>query len=419
MLGLCPFHDDKSPSFHVSTKEHVFHCKGCGASGNVIHFHARQLGIEYAEAKMDLADRLGLRKERPLDNALSLLQATAARYHDGLARKPEAKAYLRTRGITDETINRFGIGFCFGDEFAHAGSAAREMAQKGGVLYDSSRTGGLVNLMSRRIVFPIRNRDGQVIAFGGRMMPSDETKTDESKAKMPKYLNTSETDYFKKADVLFGVYEAKMAISKEKFAVVVEGYMDVAVLHQQNVANTVGIMGASVSERAFEWLWKLTNDVVFCLDGDKAGQAGTLRSIMTAAAHMPDGGRIRVMELPEGMDPDEFVLQNGADAFKVRCQGGIALSGYLCREAVSEFNQLSNVEDRAGFIRHMTDVAGKFVHAPNVQAEIVAEAKAITAAKVIEGALKRVDVTASVDEIEDALRMVGAAKKKPEGVRLK
>ena len=260
--------------------------------------------------------------------------------------------------------------------------------------------------MTNRLTFTIKNKDGRVVGFGGRQM--DESKNG------PKYINTPETEYFKKSELLFGLYEAKNAIYREKEAIIVEGYVDTVILHQEGVSNTVAVMGASANEAAFDSIWKITKRLIFCLDGDSAGRTGTYRSIMHAAEIMKDDNSIGIAKLPDGMDPDEFVLEFGADAFKNLVKQAVPLSKFLCETQLELANKngvniaLDSVEGRAKYLMVMQDVASKFQSAHALRLEIQREANATVNAYVINAALRRYDINFTPNEVVNAIEMLSA-----------
>lgn len=390
LVGKCNFHDDSTPSLYVNPGEGTYNCRGCGASGNVVHFYAHVNGLDYDEAKMALAKELGLLQERKVSGPQFVLTKTLERYRSALSGCRMAQEYLTNRGISPESVEKFGLGYCWGNEFVKASEAFKEDAKKAGVY--SAKSGR--SYLGGRLTFPIRNRSGAVIAFAGRKLERatvaepDAWAGDEGEAKKapPKYLNTPETELFHKSEHLYGLYEAKHGVRDQGFAVVVEGYIDVVMLHQYGIDNSVAVMGADANEKAFAGLWAMTDRMVFCLDGDAAGQMGTRRSIQKAAMSMKDGQSIAVAMMPNGMDPDEFVREHGADPFRDRLGNALPLSKYLAQETRARFD-LANAEDRAAFVLAMRDAASWFESAPLVAQEIVSEAEAECMAYVIGAAL--------------------------------
>lgn len=409
-FGKCPSpsHEDGSPSFYVNTGKNVCHCKGCGFTGNVIQLHSLLSGLEYDEAKLSLGRELGVYVERNVSTWESLMSSASRKYTEQLLRKPDAMKYLESRGISQESIEKFGLGFCWGRELQNSPQEVQDLALKFGLARKPEGETPIKSFMAGRLTFPIRDRAGRVVGFTGRIVPS------EYKAYGPKYMNTPETAVFKKAELLYGIYEAASSISRANEAFVVEGNADVVMLHQVGVTNSVGVMGAAAGEPAFKMLWDIADRVVFCLDGDKAGIEGTMRSVLVAAPTMTDGKQIAIMHMPEGVDPDEFVVAHGVDAFRALGSEATPLSCYLIEHAASKCD-LTYPEGRAAFLRQAKELADKFVAAPMLQRELMAEADAICAARLAEHALQGRGIGANVDEelIRNAIALLQARLDSP------
>lgn len=402
--GKCPDsdHDDSTASFYASSKSDAYHCHGCGISGNVIHLYALFNNMEYADAKMQLGKELGVFNERALDDSESMLLGAARKYIDQLQRKEDAMGYLtNVRHLTPESIDKFGIGFCWGREYQGMTPHQKKLALDTGLMKEATDKSPEKAFMSGRITFPVRDRIGRVVGFGGRLVPS------EFKSFGPKYINSPETALFKKSELLYGAYEAASGISKSGYAVVLEGYMDVVATHQHGVDNTVAVMGASANEATFANLWSMTKRAVFCLDGDAAGDKGALRSVLAAAPTMPDGCQIAIARLPAGIDPDEFVHEHGADAFRELCETATPLSRYLMQSVVGDFD-LSFPEGRSAFMVEAKRVAALFVSAPVVGEQIIAEARAFNASGLVAFALSCHDIGENVETglLRDAIAVL-------------
>lgn len=404
LAGKCPdpAHDDSTASFYVSAKNDAFHCHGCGISGNVIHLYALVNGMEYADAKLQLGRELGVFNERTLSGPESMLSNAARRYVEQLQRKDDAMKYLvEVRGLTAESIDRFGIGFCWGRECQNMTPQQKGVALATGLLKPATERSPEKSWMAGRITFPVRDRVGRIVGFAGRLVPS------EFKSYGPKYLNTPETEYFRKSELLYGAYEAGASIASKGQAIVVEGYMDVVALHQCTVTNAVAVMGASANEATFANLWSMTKRVVFCLDGDAAGETGAMRSVLAGAPTMPDGGEIAIARLPAGVDPDEFVLKHGAEAFEALCRDAMPLSRFLMERGAADFD-LSYPEGRSAFMEEARRVAGLFAAAPIVREQILAEARAINGATLVSFALSTQGVPddAEPGQLRDAMVLI-------------
>lgn len=410
MVGKCCFHEDDTPSLYVNPSEGTYCCRGCGATGNVVHFRAHMTGLDYNDAKMELAKELGLLQERVVDGPQRVLNMTFDRYRRAFAGCRNAQEYAHKRGISPEIVEKFGIGYCWGNEFEKVDANFIADAKKAGLYSEKSGR----SYLGGRLTFPIRKKNGEVIAFAGRTLerssPPVAKPGDPERKPPPKYLNTPETSYFNKSATLYGLHESKSGISKSGFALAVEGYMDVVMLHQYGFDNAVSIMGADANELAFETLWGMTNSLVFCLDGDEAGQKGTMRTVKKAALAMEDGQSISVAFIPDGMDPDEFVRAHGADAFADVMKSPVPLSKYLISEAARKYD-LAVAEQRAAFQSEMKEAADLFPNAPRIGAELAREADFVCMAAIIRDTLKgqglgstRQEVEAIIDVLEQRVR---------------
>lgn len=315
--GLCPFHREKSPSFKVFPETQHFHCFGCGEGGSVFDFLMKVDGIPFAEAVEELAERLGIALPKsPVDDAARQAEGEvletlelAARYYVaelGRPRGAEARKYLALRGLTEDTIKRYRIGYAppgwdslleglarqrGGEALARAGLAVR--ARGANRYYDRFRN---------RIVFPIVAASGPIVGFGGRAMGED----------TPKYLNTPETAVYHKSRVLYGLREAKTEIRRLRRVLVVEGYMDVLGLHQAGIVSAVATCGTAMSAEHARALARLAPEIVCVFDGDAAGARAALRAFETL---LPTGALVRAVAMPENKDPDDLVREGGAAAF--------------------------------------------------------------------------------------------------------
>lgn len=418
LKGKCCFHEDNSPSLYVNPDAGTYSCHGCGAAGNVVTFISQMEGGDYETVKLELAERLGLLKPREVSGPERLLQSTAKRYQGALAGARNASAYLAGRGISAESIEKFGIGFCWGNEYLNATPSMIADAIKAG-LY-SERSGR--SYLGGRITVPIRNHRGDVIAFGGRTIDRPKSEPEgapqgESRQPPPKYLNTRETDYFVKAEVLYGLYESRAGIVKSGFAVAVEGYFDVITLNQHGADNAVALMGANSSPKAFEKLWKHTDNLIFCLDGDAAGEKGVMQSIYAAAQSMTDGKTIAVATLPPGMDPDEFIVEHGLEGWNSFMKGAAPLSEHITSKAASDFD-MSCAEGRAGFLAHMASSAAMFEGAPLIRQGILDQAQQITHTQVVKHCLAGLRHGARpADVTDEAIRSIISSLEKSLGIK--
>lgn len=405
--GCCPLphhQTDKTPSFFVNEEKNVFNCHGCRSGGNPIRFLSEVEGISYKDAFRILAKEAGMElgSPKPADHRLEILDKTRDLYHGKLLRHRKAQEYLSSRGISMETIEKFKMGFCYGDEFD---SAVRDKKRKlidaaleTSIVYE--KEGKVRNLMRGRVVFPITDKHGQTIAFAGRVLPGV--------ADAPKYLNTHESPFFKKSETLFGLNLASRAISKEGFAVVVEGYMDVAMLHQVGVENSCAVMGGGANARAIKSLWSHTKRIVFCLDGDAAGEIGAYRSILAAADTIEDGQTIAVASLPAGMDPDEYAIKYGAAAFIDLCRDATPLAALMAERCGAEYD-LSAPEGRVAYFKEIEESANFFKNSPGTISEIIREAEAKISVAVAVAALNEGNLVP--EEIDHAIDVLTSMRK--------
>jgi DNA primase len=336
MVGLCPFHEERTPSFSVDPQEKLYHCFGCGVGGDVIKFVEEKEGLGFAEAVELLADRYGVELEREKEDPRAearrhqrrrleqLLDRTAAFYGAFLWDADEAgkaREYMAERGLGEEVLRAFGVGYAPSawDKVLvrgqQAGFSVDEMRGVG--LVQRGRGGGEYDRFRSRIMFPIRERRGRVLGFGGRAMRSDQGA---------KYVNTAETDFFHKSHMLYGIDRAKVAIAKVGRAVVVEGYTDVLALHQAGIEEAVGVMGTAITEEQVATLSGMVEEVVLALDADSAGQEAMLRAQRVASKRSM---RLRVAAMPAGVDPAEMVSEEGgADRFAALVEKAVDLPAF-------------------------------------------------------------------------------------------
>jgi DNA primase len=323
-VGLCPFHDERTPSFSVEPTEKLYHCFGCGVGGDVIKFVEEKDGLGFAEAVELLADRYGVELEREQEDPRAeakrqrrrrleeLLDRAASFYSSYLWESEEAgkaRDYLAGRGLREEVLRTFAVGYAPSawDKLLvrgqRAGFSVEELRGVG--LVQKGRTGGEYDRFRERIMFPIRDRRGRVVGFGGRAMRSDQGA---------KYVNTAETEFFHKSQILYGVDQAKGAIAKAGRAVVVEGYTDVLALHQAGVEEAVAVMGTAITGEQVKELSGMVDEVVLALDADSAGQEAMLRAQSVAAGRRM---RLRVAAMPAGEDPAEMMAAaEGPERFR-------------------------------------------------------------------------------------------------------
>ncbi len=326
--ACCPFHDEKTPSFTVSPAKQFYHCFGCGAHGNALGFLMEYERLEFLDAVDELAGMAGVeipREYAPAQPAashggqLELLARVTRFYRHSLPDHPESVEYLKGRGLDREMVNRFLVGYA-----PPGWSNVRDRIRDDEALLDAGllirrEGGGAYDRFRNRIVFPIRDMRGRVIAFGGRAMGDDQ----------PKYLNSPETTLFHKGRNLYGLYEARQAMKDLPRLLVVEGYMDVIALAQAGLPYAVATLGTATTEQHLETLFRHTDQVVFFFDGDRAGQEAARRALERAAGVMRDGREIRFLFLPEEEDPDSLVRNSGREALEALVEQARPLSDFL------------------------------------------------------------------------------------------
>jgi DNA primase len=347
--ACCPFHKEKTPSFSVSPDKQFYYCFGCGAGGNALGFVMDHDQLDFPQAIEDLAKRAGMEVPReeggrnnkprqPTDSPLyPLLTAAAEFYKQALKSHPQRKAaidYLKGRGLSGEIARDFGMGFAPpGWDNLHKHLASDSLQQKAmidaGLLVENAETGKRYDRFRDRIMFPIRDSRGRVIAFGGRVLGDEK----------PKYLNSPETPVFHKGQELYGLFEARKHNRDLDEIMVVEGYMDVIALAQQGLRNAVATLGTATSEEHLKRLFRVVPSVLFCFDGDAAGRNAAWRALEATLPSLQDGRRARFLFLPDGEDPDTLVRSEGTDAFRARInQHAQPLADYF-------FQQLSEEAD--------------------------------------------------------------------------
>lgn len=355
--ACCPFHDEKTPSFSVSPDKQFYYCFGCGAGGNALSFVMEYENLDFPQAVESLAGTLGLevpreqspgRPEQPSRESVNkplyeLLERVALFYQQQLRSHPQAQRaveYLKGRGLTGAIAKQFGLGFAppgwdnLLSALGDSDEARRQLLQTGMVVEnDRGRT---YDRFRDRVMFPIRDRRGRVIAFGGRVLGDDK----------PKYLNSPETAIFHKGVELYGLYEARQNNRRLERIVVVEGYMDVIALAQHGISYATATLGTATSESHIQRIFRLCPEVVFCFDGDEAGRKAAFRALEATLPCMEDGRQAKFLFLLEGMDPDDAVRGKGADYFEALMAQAVPLEEFLF-DAAGEGLDTSSLDGRA------------------------------------------------------------------------
>ncbi|GAA4408544.1 DNA primase [Advenella faeciporci] len=354
LLGLCPFHNEKSPSFTVSPTKQFYHCFGCGAHGTAISFLIEHTGASFPEAVRSLAGSVGLVvpeeqrtafqqkqvRQKQTETMLhqQVLEKAHAFYLSQLRTSTQAIAYLKQRGLSGQTAKRFGLGWSGtnrqGLKEVFANYEEPILLESGLVI--ESEDGRRYDRFRERIMFPIFNAKGKLIGFGGRIIGKGE----------PKYLNSPETPVFSKGLELYGLWENRQGIRAEGFVLVVEGYMDVVGLSEQGMHNAVATLGTATTPQHIQKLIRASDRIVFSFDGDNAGKKAAWRALQTCLPLLRDDVSIRFLFLPPEHDPDSYIREFGADAFREKVQESVALSSFML-QTLAERHPLNEAEGRA------------------------------------------------------------------------
>ncbi|MDH3311393.1 MAG: DNA primase, partial [Gammaproteobacteria bacterium] len=355
--ACCPFHEEKTPSFTVSADKQFYHCFGCGAHGSAIGFLMDYDHMSFVEAVEELAARAGLtvpkeagaafEKEKDTGADLIELMREAVRfYRQQLREHPQAPRvvnYLKGRGITGEIANEFNLGFApeGWDNLLRAlgkDDNSREALARAGLAVKKD-SGGYYDRFRDRVMFPIEDHRGRIVAFGGRIIDKGE----------PKYLNSPETPLFHKGRELYGLFHAREAIKRENRVMVVEGYMDVVALAQFGIDFAVATLGTATTRDHLERLFRHAPDVIFCFDGDRAGREAAWRALENVLPVLREGRQISYLFLPENDDPDTLVRKEGREAFLARLRKAIPLPDYLF-DSLSRQVDLGRLDGRARLV---------------------------------------------------------------------
>ncbi len=387
--ALCPFHSEKTPSFTVSPSKQFYHCFGCGAHGTAITFLMEHVGMSFVEAVQELAARVGLQvpsvtapqveARRHRDDLIEVLAQAARFYRQTLKLSAQAIDYLKGRGLKGETAARFGLGYA-PDEWqplarAFADYQAPILEEAGLVI--RAEAGRRYDRFRGRIMFPIRNAQGRVIGFGGRLLGEG----------VPKYLNSPQTPLFAKGHELYGLYENRRAIQQAGEVLVVEGYMDVVMLSQHGVDNAVATLGTAVTSEQVRRLFRLADRVVFAFDGDPAGRQAAWRALENTLPELHDGKQARFMFLPEGEDPDSYARQHGGAAFRQLIAQAVPLSDFLI-DGLKQRTELGSTEGRIKLLKLAEPYLQQLTHAPLLAAALRARLGELSGLPPVRGVLE-------------------------------
>jgi DNA primase len=356
--GLCPFHNEKSPSFSVNRHKQFYYCFGCKASGNAISFLTSYDKLTFPEAVEILAHKAGMSLPETSNHApakaqtsdFELLHKAANYFKAALKKHPTARDYLLNRGLTPDIIDEFGLGYApsgwqnLVDAAGKTATSKTKLQEVGLIIQKGDRW---FDRFRERVMFPIHNKKGQIIAFGGRTLTTEQ----------PKYLNSPETKVFHKSRELYGLFQAIQHHRELDQLIVVEGYLDTISLHQFGIKNAVATLGTAITSNHIHLLLRLTNDVVFCFDGDSAGEKAAWRALEIVLPMVNEGIKVRFLFLPSGEDPDSFVRKVGKEQFLAAVNNGVSLSDFFFKKMLAQ----TEIETIAGKTR-LVHIANKKLH---------------------------------------------------------
>ncbi len=357
-FACCPFHSEKSASFSVSQNKQFYYCFGCGAHGNAIDFLMQYDRLSFPEAIESLAKQAGMEIPKQssaaipntiISNTIYEILAQIAQFYQAELRKSDITIqYLKNRGISGVIARDFCIGFAppgwdhVLQTFGKTAALKQQLLDAGMLI--KKKEGGCYDRFRERIMFPIHDRRGRVVGFGGRILNTGE----------PKYLNSPETTVFQKGHELYGLYQALRANRQLQRAVIVEGYMDAIALFQHDITYAVATLGTATTAHHLQCLFRYTSDIIFCFDGDQAGRTAAWRALLVTLPIIRDDSSIRFMFLPEGEDPDTMVRKEGKNGFEQRIQTAMTLSSFFF-QSMSEQSDVSSIDGRARFANQASE----------------------------------------------------------------
>ncbi len=354
--GLCPFHSEKTPSFHVHPDKNYYHCFGCGEHGDVIKFlQLQKYGGDFMLTVKELAKEHGMKvpsSNRDGDinrERHNVLEKVADFYRRQLRENPEAVKYLADRGVSERMIKLFEIGFAPKKNsmaaLAKKSDVRGDMMLELGVVRRAENRNNIYDTFRDRIIFPIRNEYGMMTGFGGRTIVGGDTA---------KYLNSPQSRLFDKSRLLYGIHQALPEIRQSRRALVVEGYTDVVALTEHGVGFAVAPMGTAATPKHMEVLFRYADKIVFCFDGDEAGRRAARKAMENVLGQLKDGKGVMFMFLSGGEDPDSYVRQRGAEAFLSEMESAIPLGQYLVEVMEGDFPSVSDESDKVAYLKEVT-----------------------------------------------------------------
>ncbi len=377
--GCCPFHNEKSPSFYVNDDKQFFHCFGCGTHGSAIDFVMRHDNLSFIEAVETLAATAGMQvpQSSPADverakkeKDLYSLMDEAAKWMEAQLRRPENKTaydYIKERGVPDEVLSAFRVGYVPADmqslrkHLAEQGYTDAQMIE-GGILKTSEKAREPYAFFRERVMFPVPDRRGRIVAFGGRILPDHLRAPDRGDFKPPKYINSTDTPLFHKGSMLYGEPHARLAASEGLTVIVVEGYLDVIACFRGGFRGAVAPLGTALTEEQILRLWKMIPEEhkvpVLCFDGDNAGRRAAARACERILPHLKPNHSAKIAFLPDGEDPDTLINGKGKDAFSAVLSGALNLVDFLWQENYAG-REFDTPESRAGLSKALEDTASR------------------------------------------------------------
>ncbi|MBD8525712.1 DNA primase [Pseudomarimonas arenosa] len=358
----CPFHDERSPSFTVSPTKQFYHCFGCGAHGSAIKFLMEYDRLEFLDAVEELAKRVGIEVPREtrtqhqrgdFEELYQVCEQAGRFFQSQLQLSDRALRYTEKRGLSAETLQRFAIGYApdaweaLKNQLGAEGKRLNLLDRAG--LLSRNEQGRVYDKFRDRLIFPIHDRRGRVIAFGGRVLEKDDG---------PKYLNSPETPLFHKGRELYGLWQVRQANAKVEKLIVVEGYMDVVALFQYGISTAVATLGTATTPDHAELLFRNATDVYFCFDGDRAGRSAAWKALESVLPRLRDGRQAYFLFLPEGEDPDSLLRAGGAAAFDRQLEQAVPLSEFFFAQ-MSEDIKLGTLDGKARLAERCRPMIGK------------------------------------------------------------
>jgi len=361
-IGLCPFHDEKTPSFYVYTFKQRYYCFGCLSSGDVIQFIINYKSINFIESIKYLSNTIGIDLQNNIKsnkkgfNYYNIMKNITSYYKNDLKKHMSFKGclykYIIQRNLSLDILNFFDVGYACNNytniinNFSNVLDLKKKLIFCGLVIDKGSK---VYDRFVNRIILPIKDENGNIVGFGGRTLIENFK---------PKYINSPESIFFKKGHLLYGLYEAKKKSEFLKQLIIVEGYFDVITLHQYGIVNVVATLGSYFTDKHLDKIKKYYKEIVFCYDGDAAGRSATWKSANNCLSILSEGIIVKFLLLPESYDPDSFIRENGKKSFLNELSNSISLIDYIFKRISKNMN-LKNIDDKLVLIKYINDLIKK------------------------------------------------------------